>query len=41
VLQEAVVKLATSPDRKLVVAVDPGASAEARAVRARWLATTG
>ena len=39
VLQDAVATLAASPDRKLVVAVDPGASAAARGVRARWLAS--
>jgi predicted metalloprotease with PDZ domain len=38
VLQEAVVTLATSPERKLIVAADAAANADARAVRARWLA---
>jgi predicted metalloprotease with PDZ domain len=37
-LQEATLVLAQSPDRKLVVAADPAASAAARAVRTRWLA---
>jgi predicted metalloprotease with PDZ domain len=37
-LNDVVVTLAQSPDRKLSVAADPTAGAEARAVRTRWLA---